>query len=263
MKEKHTKPKKSLGQHFLKSSSALRKIADATLADKGASIVEIGPGEGALTAVLLQTGAKVTAIEKDRSLCALLEERFAEEIASGQLRIKHADALECEWHSEAGEGKWILAGNIPYYITGAIIRKTFEEKILPERAVFLVQKEVAERAVARDGKQSILSLAIGAYGKAKIVSKVPRGAFHPMPKVDSAILLVENISRDFFKGFSEEVFFQKIKAAFSSKRKLAFRNLGLSPQEAEIFFPKAGIPVPARAEDISLHQWGRLLKVLN
>lgn len=261
--------KKSLGQHFLQSAHYLTVIADAAAVQKGEMVVEVGPGEGALTAVLLARGARVTAIEKDHRLIPILQEKFAQEIAHGQLSVVEADALEFNpsGYTLSASGYKVVA-NIPYYITGALLRIFLEASVQPSTIVFLVQKEVAER-IARHGaankvfKESILSLSVKAYGTPTYVKTVPRGAFAPPPTVDSAILLIENVSRNnFANNAQEEMFFELVKNGFAQKRKLLASNLKIIlGEEAVAKLEKAGIPPKARAEDVPLKQWLALCKI--
>ncbi|HEY6020218.1 MAG TPA: rRNA adenine dimethyltransferase family protein, partial [Candidatus Paceibacterota bacterium] len=145
-----------------------------------------------------------------------------------------------------------LVGNIPYYITGALLRKFLSEKRQPTTLVFLMQKEVAER-IARSKKESILSLSVKAYGDVKYVKTVPRGAFNPPPKVDSAILVVDNVSRNHFtNAVHEEVFFELVKKGFASKRKMLGGNLG---KEYSHILQNVGVSPKARAEDVPLAAW--------
>ena len=263
MKEEKLLKKKSLGQHFLHSQHYLEAVANAAEIKKGSVVLEIGPGEGALTEVLLAQGAKVTAIEKDRRLIPVLQEKFAKEIKNKQLTVVEADALEFE--PTFAKGTYTVVGNIPYYITGALLKKYLTTATQPATLVFLIQKEVAERITnhgiaSKNPKESILSLSVKAYGTPTYVTTVPRGAFVPPPKVDSAILAVSQVSRHNFKNKTEEErFFTLVKAGFAQKRKLLKRNLegtlGKSIAEALI---QAGIAEQARAEDVPLEKWLKL-----
>ncbi len=268
--------KKSLGQHFLQSAAYLRAVADAAGIEKnlpagrqGELVLEIGPGEGALTAELLARGAHVIAIEKDHRLIAVLTEKFAKEIANKKFALLEGDALWIDISIHILKSKkYKVVGNIPYYITGALIRKYLTEKHQPTMLVFLVQKEVAERITGhpstplRVTKESILSLSVKAYGTPVYVKTVPRGAFAPAPSVDSAILLVKNISRkNFVNTKNEGKFFTLVKAGFAQKRKLLKRNIEkvLGNKTTELM-EKAGIPAQARAEDVALEAWLLLSK---
>lgn len=236
--------KKSLGQHFLRSGAYLSAVAEAAQVEKGDLVLEIGPGEGTLTEVLLRRGAKVVAVEKDTRLIGFLKTTFAGE----NVHIVEGDALEFEPTYK----KYKVVGNIPYYITGALFKKFLSGKHQPSTLVFLVQKEVAER-IAREPKESILSLSVKAYGTPKYIKTVPRGAFAPAPKVDSAILLVEKISRkNFVNKVHEEKFFELVKKGFGSKRKYLLNNLG---KEYADILEKVGLSEKVRAEDVPLQMW--------
>jgi 16S rRNA (adenine1518-N6/adenine1519-N6)-dimethyltransferase len=161
-----------------------------------------------------------------------------------------------------GIEKYVVAANIPYYITGEIIRHFLTAPKQPRAMSLLIQKEVAERIVARDGKESILSLSVKAFGKPSIVAKVPAGCFNPPPRVDSAILLVENISRDFFDTIKEEDFFKVIKAGFASKRKMLAGNLKGLFGDAAGTLAECHIDPKVRAEDLQLNQWKLLTQKL-
>lgn len=252
--------KKSLGQHFLRSAHYLAAIADAAHLAEGDRVLEVGPGEGALTKELLARGAVVTAVEKDHRLISFLQEIFAREIAEKQLMLYEADALDFDV-KHIQEKKYKLVGNIPYYITGALLKKFLSAALQPSAIVFLVQKEVAER-IARSKKESILSLSVKAYGQPRYIKTVPRGAFNPPPTVDSAILAIENISRrNFADAAHEKRFFELVRAGFAQKRKLLKRNLEpVLGKNCSGMLQDAGIAENARAEDVPLEQWLALSK---
>ncbi len=265
--------KKSLGQHFLRSESALRKIVEAGHLSPTDIVLEVGPGEGVLTELLLKQAGKVIAVEKDDRLIPVLEQKFASEIASGKLELIHADILDFNLSSYKLVAKsYKLIANIPYYITGALIRKFLESDTEPSAMVLLVQKEVAKRIVARNGKaesnpedsvarpakgrsrESILSISVKAYGTPHYIDTVKAGAFSPPPKVDSAIIAIENISKKFFADGDEKRFFELLKKGFAHPRKLLSSNLGIS---ADIL-RACGIAEKARAENLSVEKWKRV-----
>ncbi|HVS79680.1 MAG TPA: 16S rRNA (adenine(1518)-N(6)/adenine(1519)-N(6))-dimethyltransferase RsmA [Candidatus Paceibacterota bacterium] len=256
-------PKKSLGQNFLTSPAAFARIVDAADIRPGETVLEIGPGKGGLTERLLEAGGNVTAIEKDARLIPFLREKFAKEIESGALSLLERDALEFD----TGEIKsgYKLVANIPYYITGAIIRKFLSSGRKPSAMVLLVQREVAERIAAKDGKESLLSLSIKAYGKPTMAGVVHAGSFFPKPSVDSAILVVRGISDEFFAGINEEDFFKAIHAGFAQKRKMLRRNLEAAFEKSAIerAFEGADLLPTVRAEDLSLEEWGKLVRNLS
>ena len=254
--------KKSLGQHFLKSKRAISKIIQAAELGAGDVVLEIGPGRGALTKALLETGARVIAVEKDSDMIEVLEQLFADEIESGRLLLIRDDILTFDPTAHGlQQGKYKLIANIPYYITGEIIRRFLSEVVQPERVVVLVQKEVATRIVVRDGKESILSLSVKAYGTPKLVMTVPARNFAPAPKVDSAILSITNISHERLSSEKEERFFTIIKQAFSQKRKqLAGTIPPLVSKEILIeFLTQQKLPVTARPEELSFEDWMKLV----
>jgi 16S rRNA (adenine1518-N6/adenine1519-N6)-dimethyltransferase len=245
------KPKKQLGQNFLTSVPARMAIVEAGEISPGDQILEIGPGKGFLTRALLDTGAHVTALEKDRDLIPLLSEMFADR---ANFTLIEGDALAYE-PEKAG---YKLIANIPYYITGAIFERYLTHRNQPHRMVVLVQKEVAERICAKDGKESILSLSVKAYGDPKLVYRVSKGSFNPIPKVDSGVLQIANISRKNFKNqYHEELFFKTVKAGFAHKRKYLVSNLKemFPSQNLEKAFEELGISLKERAEDVPLTVW--------
>lgn len=258
------RPKKRFGQNFLTSQGALRAITEAGDVKKGDLVLEIGPGKGALTAELLAKGAIVIATEKDRELIGPLQETFAEQIATGQLTVTEGDILDLDVKTTVRGRKYKLIANIPYYITGQIIRKFLETEHQPGLAVLLVQKEVAERIVAKESKESILSISVKAYAKPRIALTVKAGSFFPKPKVDSAVLVLHDISRSFFKGFDERAFFALVRAGFAQKRKLLLGNLAVlhDKRSLESAFDAAGIPRTSRAEDVGLERFAALARAL-
>ncbi len=249
-----------LGQHFLTGLWAARALARAAAPQPGETVVEVGPGKGALTKELLATGAHVVAIEKDEALVTRLRGVFAPEIASGALTLIEGDVRDFKPSS----GPYVVAANIPYYITGEIIRLFLEAERQPDVLALLVQKEVAERVVARDGKESILSLSVKAYGKPRVVAKVSRGNFSPPPQVDSAILLIEEVSRAFFDDITEQDFFTVVRAGFASKRKFLANNLAVAfgKDAARAALAACALSEKVRAEDVPLGQWRELTKQL-
>lgn len=250
--------KKSLGQHFLKSERALTSIVDTGKLSSDDTVVEIGPGHGALTERLLNTGARVIAIEKDDELYELLKTKFVKEINSGQLTLVHEDILN--FNLDTLPSTYKLVANIPYNITGAILEKFLSEEQQPILMVLLVQKEVAERIVARGGKESILSISVKAYGNPHYIERVLAGSFVPAPSVDSAIIKIDQISKQFFEKFKELDFFKLLKAGFQSKRKKLSSNLSQIFDKSKVkeVFDKLNLDENVRAEDISVDVWQKI-----
>jgi 16S rRNA (adenine1518-N6/adenine1519-N6)-dimethyltransferase len=254
------KAKKSLGQNFLKSKEALLMMCQAGEVKNGDTVIEIGPGKGALTEKLLERASKVIAIEKDRDLIDLLNEKFAEEAQNGKFVLINQDILDFDPKDyELSEGKYKIVANIPYNITGLIIKKFLSEVNRPSNMTLLVQKEVAERIVARDNKESILSLSVKAYGEPKYMMKVHKRFFSPSPKVDSAIISIKNISQKYFATKDEEGrFFEIIKAGFLHKRKVLSKNLEditKNKEKIKELFKKLNLSEKVRAEDLKFGDW--------
>ncbi len=254
--------KKSLGQHFLNSKDILNVIRDTADVVGDDLILEIGPGRGDLTRILLNFVGKVIAIEKDDKLFNLLSEMFGDEIKNNKLDLIHGDILDFDPNvlSFYKDLNYKIVANIPYNITGAILKKFLSASYQPSQMVLLVQKEVAERIIAKDGKESILSVSIKAYGTPKYIKTVKAGSFNPSPKVDSAIILIDEISRDFFKDFSEKEFFEMIKAGFKSKRKKLSSNLSEIYEKKLVLeaFSTLKLDPNLRAEDVSLETWKKI-----
>jgi 16S rRNA (adenine1518-N6/adenine1519-N6)-dimethyltransferase len=259
----HTK--KSLGQHFLRSDRALTEIAGAVALTKDDVVLEIGPGEGVLTEHLLRTGAKVIAVEKDDRLIPLLQDRFKTHITGGQFHLIHGDVINEQTLGEVRAllpSGWILAANIPYYITGLILRTFLDDPRKPSHMVLLVQKEVAEDILARDGKESIGSIAVKVYGKARIVARVPRGAFVPPPAVDSAILHISDIHETFTSEKERRHFFDILRLGFKSKRKTILNTLsdgtGMTKARVASVLDALGILLDTRPERLTVEDWKML-----
>lgn len=248
-----------LGQHFLTSQKVIQESIAVADLSKGERVVEIGPGKGVLTRALLESGAHVTALEFDENLISFLQEEFSSELGNNSLHLIHCDALTFDTASLQEPYK--VVANIPYYITGALLRHFLTSIHQPRGMVLLMQKEVAQRIVARDGKESLLSLSVKAYGKPRILRHVSRKLFSPPPKVDSSVLVVEHISRTFFENIDENTFFGFIRLGFSSKRKQLVNNLSSAWPKSHILEALDFLEIvpEVRAEDLSLGEWKSLL----
>ncbi len=249
------KAKKSLGQNFLKSIPALKKIVEAGEIKNGDLILEIGPGKGALTERLLGSGGQVIAVEKDRELIKLLSEKFNEKIKNKRLVLVEEDILKYKQQN----GNYKVIANIPYNITGAILKKFLAAENQPERMVLMVQNEVARRILVRNEKESILSISVKVYGTPEIVMKVPARYFSPAPKVDSAVIAIKNISRRIFEenNIKEDEFFAVLRAGFAHKRKKLASNLKSFPE-----IVNKGDLGNKRAEELALKDWIALVKMI-
>ncbi len=258
-------PKKSLGQNWLTSVGALDKIIQAGKISKSDVVLEIGPGLGVLTQKLLNQGAQVIAVEKDSRLISALADEFNSFIKTGQLTLIEDDILNLDIKTLIKNNSYKLIANIPYYITGQIFKKFLSTTSQPSLMVLLVQKEVADRITGHNTlkkplKESILSLSVKVYGQPHYIATVKKGSFNPPPKVDSAILLIDKISKDFFihNKINEVDFFNLIKKGFKSKRKLLKSNLEIT----EGILTQNKINPLARAEDLSLDKWNAVAKTI-
>lgn len=255
--------KKSLGQNFLMHSQTGERIVAAAKLPDDAVVLEIGPGTGMLTRALLARAGKVVAVEADDTLAPELAETFAQEIQEGRLEVIHGDIRTFDT-SHLPESYHVVA-NIPYYITGELMRQFLTAPHKPESMTLLVQKEVAERIARSKGKESVLSVSVKVYGTPEYCFTVPRGAFRPAPNVDSAVLAIRNISKDTFPSPEDEQhFFTILKAGFAHKRKRLAKNLEGNASAATILaaMTAAGLNANTRSEDVSVTQWVQLADAL-
>lgn len=249
--------KKSLGQNFLTSNVVPNWMCEAAEVQSGEIILEIGPGTGMLTETLLKKGAKVIAVEADDRAISKLEETFAKEIGNQQLTIHHGDIRELtpeKLHLE--DKKFKVVANIPYYLSGFLLRTLLENPIQPSNLTFLIQKELAER-IARDKKESLLSLSVKVFGDPVYKKTVSRGHFHPQPKVDSAILSIYNINSKNFNNLSQNLFFSTLHLGLGNKRKQLLSNLSkkYERKKLETIFTNLNLPLSVRGEDLNLITW--------
>ena len=252
------KPKKSLGQHFLQDKQALERIVKAADLKVDDNVIEIGPGTGVLTNVLTSvlTSGKLIAIEKDSVLAHEIKNQ------KSNLKIIEGDILEINLPRLIEENDFFdykVVANIPYYITGKIIRLLFETKYSPKLIVLLVQKEVAQRICAKPGDMSILAASVQFFGKPEIVAEVPKESFSPVPKVDSAILKIVPFENQIELKKEAKELFRLVKIGFASRRKTLANNLAaglqISKKEIEKIIRKCSLNMRARAEDLSIEEW--------
>ena len=275
-------PLKRLGQHFLSDPRILDRIADALALDGHETVVEIGPGRGGLTDRLVPRARRVVVIEIDRALAAMLRTRYANEpkvqvIEHDALAVRLSDAAAGRLDANAvehpmtaggeGDAEYIVAGNVPYYITTPLIFHSLVPP-RPSRAVFLVQREVAERIVAPAGSDhyGALSANVQAVADAKIMFRVPPGAFQPPPKVDSAVIRISALATPVI-GREEEVPFRKlVQGAFGLRRK-QMRNVlrtltGLTAVDAEAVLAAADVGAEVRPETLAPERFAAILRTL-
>lgn len=260
----HLWTKKKLGQNFLVNKLVLKKIIETANLNKKDYVLEIGSGIGTLTQELLKNSRWVLGIEIDPNMIKILQETCG---AESNLKIlqKNILALDLSKHLSQVSSYKVVA-NLPYYITQPILRNFLEvQTFKPELMVLMVQKEVAEKICAKKGDMSLLGLSVQFYADAKLISIVKNDNFFPVPRVDSAIIKITNISKKLDKVQNIDLFFQIAKAGFSQKRKKLRNSLAgglrIQPTEAEKILYKAGINPNTRAETLSLEDWEKLYLV--
>jgi 16S rRNA (adenine1518-N6/adenine1519-N6)-dimethyltransferase len=252
--------RKRLGQHFLVDRTALERIADALAPTESDTVVEIGPGRGALTDLLAARAKRVVAIELDRDLVPYLRARYA---TAGNVEVIERDVLEVKLADVAGPD-FLLAGNVPYYITTPIIFHALERP-RPARAVYLVQREVAERIVSPPGSRTYgaLSVNVQALATPELIAHVPAGAFRPPPSVESAIVRLTPRPDPVVAPALEDAFQTFVQQAFGLRRKQMRRVLRtvarIDAESAERVLAAADIDPECRPETLAAEQFARLL----
>ena len=241
--------KKSFGQHFLRDQSVLDKIVAAAEIGPKDTVVEIGPGRGALTERLADLGSRLVLVELDRELIPELQTRFPD------ATIVKADAAHVDYAELIPQGDWILVGNLPYNAGNAIIRQALASSRPPKRQVVMLQREVGEKMLAKPGEMSILSVAVQIYADVKRIATVKPGAFVPPPKVDSIVLALTPNQ----KSTNPEAVIGLAKLAFAHKRKQMHRTLsdaGIGTSESlKAKLLALGLTEQARPEEVSVKNW--------
>ncbi|MCK9378635.1 MAG: 16S rRNA (adenine(1518)-N(6)/adenine(1519)-N(6))-dimethyltransferase RsmA [Candidatus Moranbacteria bacterium] len=273
-----------LGQNFLKDENVVKKIIKAADLKSDDVVLEVGPGKGVLTKELAQLSNKVIAVEKDGELAKKTAGNFQFSIFNFQsisndsiLNFKNNTAIISGDILEINLNKLLevndvvsykVIANIPYYITSKIIRLFLESENPPSEMILMVQKEVAERIVAKPGQMSILAASVQYYAEAEILFEVPREAFDPAPEVDSAVIKISGIrNQEAGSRNNEEVkkFFRIVKAGFSAKRKTLANNLSNSlhkdKKEIESILSQLGFLPTVRAQELSVEDWKKLLEI--
>jgi 16S rRNA (adenine1518-N6/adenine1519-N6)-dimethyltransferase len=255
------KPRKWLGQHFLTDPRILGRIADALEITAGETVVEIGPGRGALTEQLVARAKRVVAVEIDRDLAALLREKYA---GDTRVTIVESDVLDVNLGEAAG-GPYVVAGNVPYNITTPILFHALEFP-RAERAVYLVQREVAERVVATPGSENYgaLSANVQALASAELLFGVAAGAFSPPPKVESAVMRIVPRAEPLVAREEEAAYRAMVVGAFGFRRKQMRRVVrelwGVSAESAGAILMRAGVDAAARPEVLGPSDFAKLLR---
>ena len=257
------KHKKKYGQNFLNNKDEiLNKIIEVSNINESDEILEIGPGQGALTSLLVERVRKVTCVEIDKDLENTLRKKFS---SKENYTLVMGDILKVDLKKYINQGTKVVA-NIPYYITSPIINKIIENKDLINEAYIMVQKEVGERICAKSGKErGILTLAVEYYGEAEYLFTIPREFFNPIPNVDSAFISIKFYKDDRYKNkISEDLLFKYVKAAFSNKRKNIVNNLstlGYSKDKIKEILNQIEVSENERAENISIDKFIELINI--
>ena len=274
-------PKKSLGQHFLRCEWVISTLINTAKIIPEDTILEIGTGEGTLTKALAKTATHVIAVEKDETLAEnLLKEIKKEDIQN--ISVISGDILKLfPYIKDNMEAKPPYAGlasilssthfkvvsNIPYYLTSRLFRVLLSGETRPEAIILTIQKEVAERIVAKSPHMNMLALSIQAFGTPRIIKEVPASCFWPKPKVDSSIIEISDISDNFFvkNNVSEKNFFKLTRLAFNQKRKLLLNSLSTLVDKKELAdtLTKIGLSPKSRPEELSLGEWAELIRSLS
>jgi 16S rRNA (adenine1518-N6/adenine1519-N6)-dimethyltransferase len=267
LREAGLRARKSLGQHFLTSERTLRRIADAAELSPNDTVIEIGAGLGGLTAELAARAGRVVAIELDAALAERLRQRFA----GSNVTVIEADALDVDPNQALSQARrappYTLVGNLPYYAAQPIVRHFLEAVPPPTRLIVMVQAEVAESIVAAPGKHTLLGISVQLYGEPTLLFRVPPRAFHPPPKVSSAVVRIDVPPTLRANVSDREAFFRVVRAAFSTKRK-QIRNalangLRIEPALASELLAAARIERTLRAQDLPLDAWAALARAWN
>lgn len=271
LQKQRIRPIKSLGQNFLIDQNILHKIANTAQLNEEDLVIEIGPGLGALTQILVCRAASVVAVELDRRMIPILTEQLA---GLGNLKIVHGDALKLNYQeliaSFTGWKKIKLVANLPYYISTPLIFKLLTEPVDWDQIVIMVQKEVAERISAEPGSKDYgqLSILVQYRAQANLVFKVPPTVFVPRPKVDSAVIRMVPWKAPPVNVLDEKLFFQVVKAAFAQRRKTLRNNLanldwfGGNKSAVETVLKELNIDPNRRGETLSLEDFARIANFL-
>lgn len=265
-------PKYSFGQNFLCDRNLTRKIAHLAVGEGDAVVLELGAGLGALTDELLATQCVLSVVERDRDLVPALRQIFASACESGQLEVLEADAktldfaevLRARTADQAAAAGWVLTGNLPYQITGPLLEKTVQLGRHIRRAVYLVQKEVADRLAAKEGSKDYgaLTVFVQAQFEVERAFVIKAGAFHPRPRIDSAVVVLQPRA----VPLSEETpaFRQVVKSAFAARRKTlrnAWKSL-LPADELDRLAARCGVSLDQRGETLTVQQFAQVANAL-
>ncbi|HEY6189844.1 MAG TPA: 16S rRNA (adenine(1518)-N(6)/adenine(1519)-N(6))-dimethyltransferase RsmA [Pyrinomonadaceae bacterium] len=264
--------KKSLGQNFLEDERVVERIVEALGPRADETIIEIGPGRGALTSRLVEMAGRLVAIELDRELAGLLRERFG---ARANFQIVEGDALDADLCSlVAPEGRARVVANLPYYISTAILQRLIEQRRCITGMVLMLQREVVERITAppASSERGYLSVMVEAYASAETLFDVSPASFRPVPKVWSTVVRLSMRPRMGVPVEDEALFRQLVSAGFAQRRKTILNNLRGAPDALRLRIEEAGGAGPLleaagvapvrRAETLTLEEWARVARII-
>jgi len=261
-KECGMRPSKKYGQNYLVSDNPIKRMIDAADVKKTDTVVEIGPGFGVLTFALLERGCRVVAFEIERKLEGYWSEVINDKLINDNFEIIWGNALNNLSLITPHLSSYKVVANLPYQITSNVLRTLLELENKPESITVMVQKEVADRIIAKPGDMSILTVSVQYYGEPKIITKVARGCFWPSPKVDSAVLHIKIKARKQESKKFDKRFFEIVKAGFANKRKQLWRNLavGLKIEDQKIkdLLIRIVGSEKIRAEELSVEDWMKI-----
>jgi len=271
LREWELRPQKDLGQNFLVDQRVLGQILAAAEISAADTVLEIGPGLGTLTQALAEQARRVVAVELDRQLVAILQDRLQTfpnvQIVTGDiLTFDIAELLAVKQTSGPAERAYKVVANIPYNITSAVLRHLLETPLKPQLIVLMVQKEVAQRITARTGDMSLLSVSVQFYGRPRLIHRVPARAFYPVPKVDSAIIRIDPYPQLPLEPEEIEPFFDVVRAGFGQRRKQLRNSLAhglrLSGERITGVLAQAGVDGERRAQTLGIGEWVALYRAL-
>jgi len=253
------RPSKALGQHFLHDERVVARIVAAAGIERDTIVLEVGPGLGIMTRKLAALAGQVIAVEKDRRLAALLAQTMPSNVS-----VIEADALEIDPVALAGRS-YVVIANLPYSVGNAVIRRLLEADPPPRSLTVMVQREVAERIVARPPRMSVLSVAVQFFGEVRLLFRVGKGAFNPPPNVESAVIRIETRPPPIPRG-DFDPFFTVVRAGFGQRRKQLANalaaNLGIPRERVNLAIAAAQLPSMVRAEELSVANWVTLYQAL-
>jgi 16S rRNA (adenine1518-N6/adenine1519-N6)-dimethyltransferase len=266
LREAGLRARHALSQNFLADVEVLEAILREARPEPGRAVLEIGPGLGFLTGGLLAAGARVTAVEVDRGLVALLGETFEAELEAGLLRLVEGDALDQDLVNLVPPPYHVVA-NLPYHITSPVLHRLLGAPPRAERLVLMVQREVAERIAAAPGAMSYLSVFCQYHAKARVAFRVPREAFEPAPKVESAVLVLEPYAADDrLAPVAEDHLWRVVQAGFRERRKMLHnvlaRQLPVPAEAVDAALDAVGIARDRRPQTLAVGEWLALAEAL-